>query len=235
MMAGKLYLIPCPLGIWDESTSTIPLQTLELIKRLNVFAVEEVRTARRYIKKVYTEAEIDNTTFYVLNKHTKFDELMEFLQPCLQGKDMGVLSESGCPGIADPGALLVETAHQLNIKVVPLVGPSSIIMALMASGFNGQSFAFNGYLPIEKVEKIKRIKALEQWANKSNQSQIFIETPFRNNHLLQDILLTCKDDTMLCIASEISTPEEFILSKPISFWKKNKPELNKRNTVFVIG
>lgn len=234
-MPGKLFLIPCPLGIWDDSSATIPAATQHILKELKFFAVEEVRTARRYIKKVYPEADIDNTTFYVLNKHTKFDELMSFLQPCLQGNDMGVLSESGCPGIADPGALLVETAHQLNIKVVPLVGPSSIIMSLMASGFNGQSFAFNGYLPIEKNEKIKKIKALEQWAAKSNQSQIFIETPFRNNALLQDILANCKDDTMLCVASEITTPEEFILAKPISYWKKNKPDLNKKNTVFIIG
>lgn len=233
-MKGKLFLIPCPVGIWDDSLQTIPAHTLSVIPTLNEFIVEDIRTARRYIKKVYPEADIDNTTFHLLNKHIKYNEILEYLQSAEIGNNIGLLSESGCPAIADPGALIVEIAHEKNIQVVPLVGPSSIILALMASGFNGQQFAFNGYLPIEKVERSKALRLLEATSAKLNQSQIFIETPFRNNQMLSEIVSVCRDDSRLCIASEITTPEEFVQTKSIYKWRTTKIDLHKKNVVFVL-
>ena len=233
-MKGKLYLIPCPLGIWDESLQTIPAQTLAVIPLLTEYIVEDVRTARRYIKKVYPEADIDNTSFHLLNKHIKYDEILMYLNSIENGNSIGLLSEAGCPAIADPGALIVEIAHEKNITVVPLVGPSSIILALMASGFNGQNFAFSGYLPIEKAERSKAIKNIEQTSAKQNQSQIFIETPFRNNQMLAEILSVCRDDTRLCIACELSTPNEFVQTKSVYKWRNIKLDLHKKNVVFVL-
>jgi len=234
MAKGKLYLIPCPLGIWDNSLQTIPAETLQIIPQLNTFIVEDIRTARRYIKKVFAEANIDGMTFHLLNKHINYDTILEYLDVAEKGESIGLLSEAGCPAVADPGAQIVEIAHEKNIDVMPLVGPSSIILALMASGFNGQNFAFTGYLPIEKTERIKAIKNLEQTSAKQNQSQIFIETPFRNNHLLADILSVCREDTRLCIATEITTPQQFCYTKSIHAWRKIKIDLHKKNTVFVL-
>jgi 16S rRNA (cytidine1402-2'-O)-methyltransferase len=233
-MKGKLYLIPCPLGIWDEALETIPAQTLATIPLLTEYIVEDIRTARRYIKKVHPSADIDNTTFHVLNKHIKYDEILVYLNSAEQGNSIGLLSEAGCPAIADPGALIVEIAHEKNIQVIPLVGPSSIILSLMASGFNGQNFAFSGYLPIEKTERSKAIKMLEQNSAKYSQSQIFIETPFRNNQMFTEIISICREDTRVCIACELSTPQEFVQTKSVYKWRNLKIDLHKKNVVFII-
>ncbi len=234
MQQGKLFLIPCPLGIWEDSLSTLSKQVLDVIPTLTEFIVEDVRTARRFIKKVYPQADIDNTTFHLLDKHIKYDEILKYLNSTLLGKNVGLLSEAGCPAIADPGALIVEIAHEKNVQVIPLVGPSSILLSLMASGFNGQNFAFSGYLPIDKTERSKAIKNLEMLSAKFNQSQIFIETPFRNNQILTDILSVCRDDTRLCIASELTTPNEFVQTKSIYKWRSIKIDLHKKNVVYVL-
>ena len=195
---------------------------------------EDIRTARRYISSLKTGRVIEELHFEVLNKKTRSEELKAMFASMRKGKNIGVISESGCPGVADPGALAVEFAHQQNLQVVPLVGPSSILMALMASGMNGQKFCFHGYVPIDKKEGAKVIKELELESRKSNQTQIFIETPFRNNQLLSTMLDTLHGDTRLCIAKDITGKDEFIKTKPVYRWKKEKPELHKIPTIFLI-
>lgn len=234
MPTGKLYLIPCPLGIWDESLETLSKKAIDIVPSITEFIVEDLRTARRFIKKVNPTADIDNTVFHLLDKHVKYEEILSYLDATNHGKDIGLLSEAGCPAIADPGALIVEIAHEKNIRVVPLVGPSSILLSLMASGFNGQNFAFSGYLPIEKSERSKSIKNLEMLSAKHNQSQIFIETPFRNNQLISEILSICREDTRLCIASELTTPNEFVQTKSIFKWRREKLDFHKKNVVYVL-
>jgi len=230
---GKIYLIPTTLGE-SEISLVIPANVIDIIESLQYFIVENIRTARRYIRKVSLNKNIDEITFFELNKHTDIKDIVSYLNPCLSGNSIGIISEAGNPGIADPGANIVKIAHQKNIDVVPLVGPSSILLALISSGMNGQNFAFNGYLPIKDNERIKKIQYLENKSKSENQSQIFMETPFRNMKMLDAILQTCRNNTLLCIAADITLPSEFIKTRTVAEWKKQKPQLNKRPTVFVL-
>ncbi len=230
---GKLYLIPVTMGEcepMDVLAQTIP-RAIELI---NHYVVENEKTARKFIKIVVATKIQSNLILHVLNKHTDSKEHSNMIQPCLQGINVGLMSEAGCPGVADPGAVIVKLAHEKGIQVVPLVGPSSILMALMASGMNGQSFAFNGYLPIDKSDKKQALKNLEKLSLDKNQSQLFIETPYRNNKLLEDILQTLQPNTHLCIATDISLPTEYIKTMRITDWKKNTVDLHNRPTIFII-
>jgi len=228
-----LYLIPTSLG--DCSFDNIlPAANTEIVTRLKYFIVEDVRTARRFLKKANPAIDIDSLTFFILNQHTTPEELSGFLRPMFDENDMGVLSEAGCPAIADPGADVVAMAQKHNFTVVPLVGPSSILLSLMASGFNGQSFAFVGYLPIQPADRAKMLRKLENRAYTENQSQIFIETPYRNMKMLEEILQTCQLNTHLCIAADITLDTEFIKTKTVKEWKTQLPDLNKRPCIFLI-
>ncbi len=233
MPKGKLYLIPTTLGDSDIAT-VIPAEVIAIIGKLDVFIVENIRTARRYIRKLHREKSIDNITFYELNKRSKVADIARFLNDIKAGKDVGILSEAGNPCIADPGASVVELAHKKQVTVVPLVGPSSILMALIASGMNGQNFAFNGYLPIHPQDRTKKLLALEMRSRKEHQAQIFMETPFRNPKFLDDILKTLNKNTRLCIATDISLASESIVTKTIADWKTQKPDIHKRPTIFII-
>ncbi len=228
-----LYLIPTTLGETDLDR-ILPAYNNEIVNRLDFFIVEDVRTARRFLKKINPATDIDSKTFYVLNQHTRPEEIAGFLKPLSEGREVGVISEAGCPAIADPGADVVAIAQEKGFKVVPLVGPSSILLALMASGFNGQSFAFNGYLPVQLADRTKAIKHLENRAHSEKQSQIFIETPYRNMKMLEDILAVCQPATRLCIAADITLETEFIRTKTIRDWKKQLPDLNKRPCIFIL-
>jgi 16S rRNA (cytidine1402-2'-O)-methyltransferase len=231
---AKLYMIPTTLG--DTSIERVlPPDLTQLISSIQVFIVENIRTARRFLKKVNPAIVIDNLTFFELNQHTEKKEISRFLEPNQQGLDIGIISEAGCPGVADPGAEVVKIAHTKNIQVVPLVGPSSILLALMASGMSGQNFAFNGYLPIKNPEKSAQIKMLEKRMQAEGQTQIFIEAPYRNAQLLDELLKTCDPQTLLCIAVDITLDTEFILSKPVSYWKTQLPDIQKRPAIFMIG
>lgn len=207
---------------------------IELMPKLQYFLVENERTSRRFISSLKLGIDIASLHFDVLDKHTPEDRAAQLCAPLLQGTSMGVMSEAGCPGVADPGNLAVRYAHAHSIRVVPIAGPSSFLMALMASGMNGQSFAFHGYLPIDKQKRIKSIKALEKTALQTGQTQIFMETPYRNNKLVADILKSCAPSTLLCIARDVTGPEEMIVTMPVSNWKRNIPELHKVPTVFLI-
>lgn len=237
-MPATLYLIPCTLSnpgeIEVNPFDVLPQQIKNCIDQLDYYIVEHSKSARKFIKSIAPEKKQSELILFELNKHTQATDLKEMIQPLLDGKSMGIISEAGCPGVADPGAVIVKLAHEKKIKVVPLVGPSSILMALMASGMNGQSFAFNGYLPIDKVEKNKTLKNLEKISFERNQTQLFMETPYRNNKFLDDILTTLQPQTQLCIACDISLPTEFIATKSIIEWKKNKIDLHNRPTIFVI-
>ena len=232
-MYGTLYLIPSTIGS-ENVVNSLPKATIDALIQLDEFIVENTRTARRFLKKAGYRGSIDDITFHILNKHTSESTLPTFLENLKSGKSVGIISESGCPCIADPGAKIVEIAHKSGIKVKPLTGPSSIFLALMASGFNGQNFAFHGYLPIDKKKQQNSLKALEKQAINNKQTQIFMEAPFRNNKLINNILTSLSSSTKLCIASEIATNEEFIKTKSIEEWKKETPDLNKKNTVFLI-
>lgn len=226
-----IFLIPTILAP-DTQNDVLSPQIIEVVKNLNVFFVEDLRTARRFISSLKIGKVIDELTFFELNKDTPQEQTLAQLKK-LKG-DAGIISEAGCPGIADPGAVAVGFAHQLGYKVRPLVGPSSILMALMASGFSGQSFVFHGYLPIEKAAKIKAIKSLEQAAKSKSQTQIFMETPYRNNQLLEDILQNVHIENLLCIAANITAEDELIKTLPIREWKKQKPDLHKKPTIFLM-
>ncbi|WP_282136121.1 SAM-dependent methyltransferase [Seonamhaeicola maritimus] len=230
---GNLYLIPCTLGD-NEPLEVLPITIKETIDHLNIFIVENEKTARRFIKKIAPSKSQPSLKLFVLNKHTEDTDFPDFLNPCLHGKHVGVISEAGCPGIADPGADIVKIAHDKNIKVVPLVGPSSILLALMASGMNGQSFAFNGYLPIDKGDRKQELRRLERASFENNQSQVFIETPYRNNKMLEDITSVLANDTQICVACDITLSTEFIKTKTAIQWKKNMVDLHKRPTIFII-
>ncbi|MBS3774523.1 MAG: SAM-dependent methyltransferase [Bacteroidales bacterium] len=232
-MKGKLYLIPTTLGD-DGVDAVIPAEVKNIISRLDIFIVENIRSARRYIRKVDAEKSIDGLTFFVLNKHTDKGQFPEFLAPLKKGRDVGLITEAGVPGIADPGEDIVRMAHKQEIRVVPLVGPSSVTLALMGSGLNGQHFAFNGYLPIQSNERIKKLKMLEKRSQQENHTQIFMETPYRNNQLLKDILEHCRDRTLLCIASNITLENEKIQTKTIKEWRKAVPDLNKQPAIFLL-
>lgn len=230
---GKLYLIPTTLGESDPS-DVLPIRISRTIDFIDDYIVENEKTARRFIKftnpkKIQAELKIST-----LNKHTETREHLSMIQPCSEGKNIGLMSEAGCPGVADPGAVIVKLAHEKGIQVIPLVGPSSILLAIMASGMNGQSFAFNGYIPIDKSEKRIVLKALEKLSIDKNQSQIFIETPFRNNKMLEDILQSLHPETHLCIATDITLPTEYIKTMRIAAWKKAVVDLHNRPTIFII-
>ena len=235
---GKLFLIPITLSNPGETT-VVPEDVLpQTIKRtidfIDYYIVENEKTARKFIKSILPEKKQPDLKISVLNKHTDFAEHNEFIQPLLRGENIGLMSESGCPGVADPGAVIVKLAHEKGIQVVPLVGPSSILLALMASGMNGQSFAFNGYLPIDKNDKKQALKNFERLSQDKNQSQLFIETPYRNNKLMEDLLQILQPSTLLCVACDITLPTEFIKTKTVNQWKKEKADLHNRPCIFII-
>lgn len=233
MHKPSLYLIPVTLGDTPVD-SVLPAANADIVSRLKYFVVENVRSARRFLKKCNPGTDIDSLTFFELNTHTRKEEISGFLQPMDDGHDMGVISEAGCPAIADPGADVAAMAQRKGFRVVPLVGPSSILMALMASGFNGQSFAFHGYLPIEQPERIRKIKQLELRAYDENQSQIFIETPYRNQKLAEDILQHCRGVSQLCLAMNITCADEYIVARSVQAWKNKLPEMHKKPCVFIL-
>jgi len=233
-MPGELYLIPNSLGN-NDPLAFLPKAVIDLIPTLKFFIVENIRNARRYLKSIDKTIDIDSITFYELNKHTDSSEIHTFLNPLMKGENCGILSEAGVPGVADPGAEVVRLAHQKGIRVVPLIGPSSILMAMMASGQNGQSFRFLGYLPVKGNERSRELRNIESRAIKENESQIFIETPYRNNQMFQDIMNSCQPSTLLTVAVDLTTETESVITMPVSGWKKKKPELNKRPAVFIIG
>jgi 16S rRNA (cytidine1402-2'-O)-methyltransferase len=228
-----LYLIPVTLGE-TSIEQVLPTYNKDIITGISHFIVEDVRSARRFLKKVEKSIDIDVLTFYTLNKHTDPKEIGSYLQPLTEGKPMGVISEAGCPAVADPGADVVAIAQRKGLKVVPLVGPSSIIMSVMGSGFNGQSFAFHGYLPIEPAERAKRLKQLETRIYTENQTQLFIETPYRNNKMVDEIMKHCKPQTKLCIAAGITCENEYIRTRTIKEWKGKVPDLSKTPCIFLL-
>ena len=231
---GTLYMIPITLGE-TPINQVIPEFNSDIINEIDIYIVENIKTARRFLKKSGIIKAIDELTFFEINKRTNESEIPSFLKAITEGKNIGVLSEAGCPGVADPGADVVALAQQQNIKVVPLVGPSSILLAIMASGFNGQSFSFNGYLPKDQKDRTRKLKDLERLVKNKQQTQLFIETPYRNHHVLEDILKNCFNTTKLCIAVDITLPSEQITTKTIEDWKKTKVNLNKRPCIFLIG
>lgn len=234
MKNGTLYLIPTVLG--DASPElTIPAGTLNILPSLKNFIAEEASTARRFLRKAGFKADFGSINITVFNEHTGHNDLLPFLEPALEGHDIGLLSEAGVPCVADPGTILVELAHQLGIKVVPLTGPSSIILALMASGFNGQHFAFLGYLPIERNERARKIKEIERTSRETGQTQVFIETPYRNRQLLAALAENCNRQTRICIAADLTLHTEWIVVKTAEEWRKVTPEIHKRPAVFLLS
>lgn len=231
---AKVYLIPVPLaeGRLDR---VLPQENMEVIPTIKHFVVENVRSARRFLKSVDKEINIDELTFYELNKRTDPKEVERYEKPLKEGFDVGIISEAGCPAVADPGALFVALAQRKGYEVMPMVGPSSLLLALMGSGFNGQSFTFHGYLPIDDAERKKSLQRLESQANKYNETQIFIETPYRNNKLVEELCNMLRPDTKLCIASNLTSDNQFLKTKSIGQWKISKPELHKIPTIFLIG
>jgi 16S rRNA (cytidine1402-2'-O)-methyltransferase len=232
-LTGKLYLIPITLGE-SNPDDVLPQTVKRAIEFIDCYIVENEKTARKFIKSIYPEKVQSSLILSTLNKHTEVADHNEMIKPCLQGINIGLMSEAGCPGVADPGAAIVKLAHEKGIQVVPLVGPSSILLAMMGSGMNGQSFAFNGYLPIDKSDKKSALKNYEKLSHDKNQSQIFIETPYRNNKLLEDFLQTLQPNTHLCIAADITLPTEYIKTFRVADWKKTKVDLHNRPTIFII-
>lgn len=234
-METALYLIPVTLGE-TEISQVLPAYNHDVIVGIKHFIVENIRSARRFLKKVEKSIDIDTLTFYELNRHTDRKFIGEYLDPLKKGEPVGIISEAGCPAIADPGADVVAIAQSRGYKVVPLVGPSSIIMSVMGSGFNGQSFAFNGYLPVEVPQRIKALKKLEQKVQNENQTQLFIETPYRNAKMFETIINNLRPNTKLCIAAGITCENEFIKTLTIEKWKKQKmPDIEKVPAIFLIG
>lgn len=234
MKLGTLYMLPVTLGD-DNINQVLPTEVLNLARQLDTFIVENEKTARHFLSVVKTNKPVRELQLLTLNEHTVDKAVPELLKPLLAGQDVGLMSEAGCPGIADPGAKLVELAHRKGIKVQPLVGPSSVLLSLMASGLNGQSFRFLGYIPADKAARVARLKDLEKISAKQQETQIFIETPYRNQHLLEDMLAHCQPNTRLCIACNISLPEELIATKAIAEWKRSSlPDLHKKPTVFLL-
>ncbi|AWA28592.1 SAM-dependent methyltransferase [Flavobacterium magnum] len=230
---GKLYLIPTTLGE-SAPMDVLPHTVKRLVESLDIYIVENEKTARKFIKGVAPEKPQPQLQLSTLNKHTEASAHIDMIRPCLEGKDIGLMSEAGCPGVADPGAVIVKLAHEKGIQVVPMVGPSSILLAIMASGMNGQSFTFNGYLPIDKSEKKAAVKQLEKLSADKNQSQLFIETPYRNNKMLDDLLMALHPETHLCVAADITLPTEYIRTMKIKEWKKIKIDLQNRPAIFII-
>ncbi|WP_440880752.1 SAM-dependent methyltransferase [Tenacibaculum sp. C7A-26P2] len=232
-MKGKLYLIPTTLGN-TEPLEVLPISVKKIIEQLNHFIVENEKTARRFIKKITPSKGQGNLQLMLLDKYSDEIEIQNYLDVCEEGISVGILSEAGVPAIADPGASIAKLAHEKGIQVVPLVGPSSILLAMMASGMNGQSFAFNGYLPIDKAERKRAIKQLENTSREKNQSQIFIETPYRNEKMLADLCSILSDHTRLCVACDVTLASEYIKTLPVKNWKKQKIDLHKRPAIFII-
>ncbi|WP_395064269.1 SAM-dependent methyltransferase [Flavobacterium sp.] len=232
-LIGKLYLIPTTLGE-SNPDDVLPQSVKRAIEFIDCYIVENEKTARKFIKNIYPEKVQSSLVLSTLNKHTEVADHIEMIKPCLQGINIGLMSEAGCPGVADPGAAIVKIAHEKGIQVIPLVGPSSILLAMMGSGMNGQSFAFNGYLPIDKSEKKAALKNYEKLSQDKNQSQLFIETPYRNNKLLEDLLQTLQPNTHLCIATDITLPTEYIKTYTVANWKKTTIDLHNRPTIFII-
>ncbi len=232
-MLGKLYLIPTTLGD-TEPLEVMPISVKKVIESLDHFIVENEKTARRYIKRITPSKVQSELHFMKIDKFSHELETRNYLDVCQEGISVGVLSEAGVPGVADPGATIVKQAHEKGIQVIPLVGPSSILLAMMASGMNGQNFAFNGYLPIDKSDKKKAIKELERLSRDKKQSQIFIETPYRNGKMLDDLRAILQANTRLCVACDITLPSEYIKTLPVSKWKSENPDLHKRPAIFII-
>lgn len=233
MSKGKLYLIPAPLG--EGAIASIPAYVIEILHRLDYFIAERAKTARRFIKDTDPVKPFSELHFFELNKHTPPEEMGSFLNPAKQGHDVGLLSEAGCPGVADPGAEIVKIAHENDIEVIPLVGPSSILLALMASGMNGQSFAFQGYLSPKPIELASDLKRLEQISAKFKQTQIFIETPYRNNKFIEQAIKTLSPTTRFCIAANLTLDTEFVKTRTIKNWKTLKvPDFHKVPAIFLI-
>ena len=230
---GTLYLVPVPLGKGSVAAA-LPPAVQGWIRGLRHFIVEHPKTARRFLKEVGIDAPLQSLSMAVLDEHTPKESVAALLQPLLDGEDVGLMSEAGCPAVADPGAALVAIAHQNGVTVRPLVGPSSILLALMASGLNGQRFAFHGYLPADKAGRVRRIAELEQESARHRQTQIFIETPYRNDALLADLLATLSPSVRLCIASDLTLPTEAVRTQSVSAWRKSVPDLDKRPTVFLL-
>ncbi|MBT8255652.1 MAG: SAM-dependent methyltransferase [Bacteroidia bacterium] len=230
---GNLYLIPCTLGD-TPPLEVLPFLVKKAVEEIDHYIVEHERHSRRFIKSIHPRKSQPDLQFSLINKYTDPLEIPAMLEPCLKGINVGLMSDAGCPGIADPGATVVAEAHARGIRVIPLVGPSSILMAMMASGLNGQNFAFNGYLPIDKQERKAMIKRLEKLSSEHDQSQLFIETPYRNDQMMESLLSTLNAGTRLCIACDITLPSEFIRTKTVEEWKKEKVDLNKRPTLFII-
>lgn len=234
---GILYMIPCPISDQTDVYDVVPEANRRVMDSLDYFIVENVRSARRFLSKAHIQRKIDELEFVELNEHTVAGQAVEsMVKPLLEGRSAGVISEAGVPGVADPGALVVDACHRKGIRVVPLVGPSSILLAVMASGLNGQSFAFNGYLPVKPPERSKAIKALERRAHTENQSQVFIEAPYRNVKLMEQMLQVCGAETKLTVACDITSPDEFIVTRSVAQWRKcGVPDIAKRPTIFIIG
>lgn len=231
---GKLYLVPTLLGT-TSAEQVLPVGTLNILRKIKFFIVENVRTTRRVIARVGMETPIDDIEFIELDKHgNAHPDVMALLGPVFNGNDMAVMSEAGTPCVADPGAFVVELAHQAGIQVVPLTGPNAMILALMASGFNGQSFCFHGYLPIKGPERVNAIRNLERRSSANNETELFIETPFRNNAMLDDLLKNLHPNTMLCVACNLTCPDELIVSKSVGEWKHVHHDWNKKPAVFLV-
>jgi 16S rRNA (cytidine1402-2'-O)-methyltransferase len=230
-MQSFVYLIPSVLE--ETATDTIPAYIIDAVKNCQVIFAENERTARRFLKSICKEIVIDDYEWFTIHK-AENDVLDVFRQKIKEGKNIGIISEAGCPGIADPGQILIAAAQEMNATIKPLVGPSSVLLALMASGMNGQQFEFTGYLPIDSLERNKAIAALENASQKKGSTQIFIETPYRNNQLIETLLKTCKPSTRLCIAAELTGPNEFIKTKTIAAWKKEKTDFHKKPVIFLL-
>lgn len=230
---GKLYLIPTRLGV-NPPLEVLPISIKRIIELVDDYIAENEKTARRFVKAVSPNKSQPSLSFKILNKYTLEEEKSTYLNPCLEGKSVGLLSEAGCPAIADPGSDIVSLAHLMNIKVVPLVGPSSILLALMASGMNGQNFAFNGYLPIDKAERKSKLKALEKLSFEKKQTQLFIETPYRNMKLLADMASVLHKNTKICVACDVTLPTEFIKTQSAKAWQNTSEDFHKRPTIFII-
>jgi len=233
MEKGVLFLIPVPLAE-NAAHKSFTAYNIEVINAIKTYIVENEKTARKFLKEAGIKTPQSELVIHDYGKHKRGNSMVPFFKELMTGSDVGLMSEAGCPGVADPGAEVVAEAHRRGIKVVPLSGPNSILLALMASGFNGQSFTFHGYIPIDKVERGKRIKELEQLAEKNRQTQIFIETPFRNNHLFDDILKNTAPQTLLCVASNLTADDEFVKTQTIGQWKQEKIDLHKKPTIFLI-
>lgn len=233
-MAGKLYMVPTTLG-GEQVNEVIPQSVQQLVSELRYFIVEDIKSARRYLRRMDRNFPIDDALFFELNKRTELKDLSRFLKPAVEGHNVGVISEAGCPGVADPGADVVALAHEMGIRVAPLVGPSSILLALMGSGFSGQEFTFHGYLPKERKERIRRLKDFEADTRRTGYTHIFMDTPFRNMNVLDDLLNELADTTMLCIASNITLPDESVWSMTVDKWREKAYDLAKKPTIFLIG